>query len=329
MEEITGYSREEILNIDVCDLYANPGERANVSLETLACSDHYTRELQYRKKNGALITVSATFFPIKNDQGKVTYFDGILEDITERRLAEIKALENETFRQMDVAKNELLANVSHELRTPLASIKGFIETLIEPDVKWSNKKQLEFLNEADREADHLMLLIRDLLDMSRLDSGKLFLNKRDCHIEDLLESTQPRMNMLTAHHYLKLNISSGIPVLNLDPDRIAQVITNLVENAVKFSPEGTQISLEAKTDNNSLIISIEDQGEGIAPEAIDKLFNRFYQVEKATLGKTRGTGLGLAICKGIITAHEGQIWVKSQSGLGSTFSFSIPLPKQA
>jgi len=174
-----------------------------------------------------------------------------------------------------------------------------------------------------------MLIIRDLLDMSRIEAGKLSINRRNCRFEDILELSQPRMNILTAYHNLRLIIDPGLPSLCLDPDRIAQVITNLVENAAKFSPDGTEITLEVKADGNNLIINIRDQGKGMTPEIKEKLFNRFFQAQRVVEGKTRGTGLGLAICKGIITAHEGRIWVQSQAGQGSTFSFSIPLRKPA
>ena len=132
-----------------------------------------------------------------------------------------------------------------------------------------------------------MLLIKELLDMSRIDAGKLSLNKKICHIEDVLNVARSRLNILTAHHDLKFIIPSGLPGLYLDTDRIAQVITNLVENAVKFSREGTSITLEVRSDNDSLIISVKDRGEGITAEVQEKLFDRFYQAERVSQRKNK------------------------------------------
>jgi signal transduction histidine kinase len=251
-------------------------------------------------------------------------------DVTERREATARVLEMETLKQINKAKSELLANVSHELRTPLASIKGFIETLIEPDVKWSRKQQLDFLRSADMEADHLTFLIRDLLDMSRLDSGKMVLDRRDYIIEEILDASRNVAVSLAAKHKLLYSLSQDLPHISADKSRLGQVITNLVENAVKFSAEGSVITIGVKREEDQVIFSVEDHGEGMSEEVRNNLFNRFYQAERVVTGKTRGTGLGLAICKGIVEAHGGSIWVESQVGKGSKFNFSVPvqLPKK-
>jgi two-component system, OmpR family, sensor histidine kinase KdpD len=183
---------------------------------------------------------------------------------------------------------------------------------------------MDFLQSANQEADRLTFLIRDLLDMSRIDSGKMVLDKRTYLMSEILDSAESVLSIITMKHKLKINISSELPPLQVDKVRIAQVITNLVENATKFSPEGSPIIVEAKSGENVVLVSVEDKGEGIPQEAIGNLFNRFYQAERVVSGKTRGTGLGLAICKGIVEAHGGKIWVVSQQGKGSKFSFSLP-----
>lgn len=234
-------------------------------------------------------------------------------------------IELESVKLASQAKSELLANVSHELRTPLASIKGNIESLLETDVEWSKKQQLEFLQSADSEADRLTLLIRDLLDMSRIDSGKLTLDKRSYLVSDILDSISRVLSMITKKHKLKITTMLDLPPLQADKIRIGQVITNLAENATKFSAEGSQIEIKAKLNESYVIISVADNGIGMQPDVVANLFNRFYQAKLVVQGKTRGTGLGLAICKGIVEAHGGKIWVESQVGKGSTFRFSIPL----
>jgi PAS domain S-box-containing protein len=251
-------------------------------------------------------------------------FQSVYQDITESKQAAARALEIQALQRINQAKSELLANVSHELRTPLASIKGFIETLIETDVKWSQEQQLDFLSLADREADRLTFLIRDLLDMSRIDSGKMILDKRTWLVSEILDSAGSVLSAITTKHKLEIASLPDLPPFQADKVRIGQVLTNLVENATKFSAAGNSIRIEVKGDDNSIVFSVEDQGEGMSQEILNNLFNRFYQAERVVSGKTRGTGLGLAICKGIVEAHRGKIWVESEEGKGSKFSFSIP-----
>jgi PAS domain S-box-containing protein len=251
-------------------------------------------------------------------------FQSVYQDVTEREQAAARAVEIEALQRINQAKSELLANVSHELRTPLASIKGFIETLIETDVKWSKEEQVDFLKSADSETDRLTFLIRDLLDMSRIDSGKMNLDKRTCQVSEILDSAGSVLSVIASRHKLEKMKLPDLPPLHVDKVRIAQVITNLVENATKFSAEGSPIIIEVKDDKDGVIFSIEDKGEGMSQETLNNLFNRFYQAQRVVSGKTRGTGLGLAICKGIVEAHGGKIWVESQLGKGSKFSFSIP-----
>ena len=161
--------------------------------------------------------------------------------------------------------------------------------------------------------------------MSRIDSGKLTLDKRSYPVSEILDSVSGVLSIITSKHKLEIVKISDLPPVQVDKVRIAQVITNLVENATKFSSEGSQIKIEAAQSGNIVVISVEDHGIGMAPEVVANLFNRFYQAAQVVEGKTRGTGLGLAICKGIVEAHGGKIWVESQDGKGSKFSFSLPV----
>ncbi|MBN1189151.1 MAG: PAS domain S-box protein [Dehalococcoidales bacterium] len=281
-------------------------------------------EMIYLRKDGGKVhgLVSAT--PIMDDEGRVVSVRSVVKDITEIKKSEAKTIEIEALKRINQAKSELLANVSHELRTPLASIKGFIETLIEPDVNWTQEQQLEFLQMADREADRLTFLIRDLLDMSRIDSGKMVLDKKLCHINEIMASISGVLSIITEKHRLKLTQEPRLPAIEVDRTRIGQVLTNLVENAAKFSAEGSQIVIEIKGTENGIVFSVMDKGIGISQESQNSLFDRFFQAQQVVSGKTRGTGLGLAICKGIVEAHGGKIWVESEPDEGSKFSFTIP-----
>ena len=323
--KMLGYSQEELTKMSVMDIHP-----ADSLASALANFDSRTRgdistafDMPFLRKDGAIVYADSTGAQASID-GKVCNI-GFFTDATERKALEAKTIEMETLKQTSQAKSELLANVSHELRTPLASIKGFIETLIETDVKWSKKQQMEFLQAANEQADHLTLLIRDLLDMSRIDSGKMVLDKCAYTVNEIMDSASGVLSVITAKHKLKIALLSDLPPVEVDKVRIGQVITNLVENATKFSPEGSQIIIEAKLDEDNVIISVEDSGIGMPPEVVAKLFDRFYQSYQVVEGKTHGTGLGLSICKGIVEAHGGKIWVESQPGKGSKFSFSIPV----
>jgi PAS domain S-box-containing protein len=328
-EELLGYDRKALLGKNNLELFP-PEQAANFMAKDrevldgkAAILDIPEESILTARKGQRLLHTRKVC--IRGSDGITKYLLGISEDITERKHAEAHAIEIEALKRSNQVKTDLLANVSHELRTPLASIKGFIETLIEPDVEWSKQQQLEFLQSANMEADRLTLLIRDLLDMSRIDSGNLTLDKRSYTVNKILDSVSGVLSVITAKRKLKITSLPDLPAVQADKFRIAQVITNLVENATKFSPEGSPIEIEAKLNAGNVIISVADNGIGMSPEVVAKLFDRFYQSYRVVSGKTRGTGLGLVICKGIIEAHGGKIWVESQPGIGSRFSFSIPV----
>jgi PAS domain S-box-containing protein len=324
MEEITGYSREELLKLNVIDLYVDPQVHQELIRQITNSQGQFQKEARFKKKDQSQITVFIAGNPIRDEAGRVMFIDGILEDITERQKDEARRLEVETLKQSNKTKSELLANVSHELRTPLASIKGFIETMIEPDVRWSRNESLDFLNSANREVDRLNYLIKDLLDMSRIDSGKMTLDRQTVKFEEIIQSATPVLTAITKNHVLRLEIDQLLPEIQADKLRIAQVLTNLVENATKFSAPGSLITISARAEKGYLQVSVTDQGEGMTEMVLANLFNRFFQAERVVNGKTRGTGLGLAICKGIIESHGGQIWAESRVGNGSKFTFWLP-----
>jgi PAS domain S-box-containing protein len=326
-QSLLGYSDEELINKPCLELYPPDSvAKAVIVLENLKNGIVVeNEELVYKRKDESEFYGLFSGIPVMDEHRRVVSVRGVVKDITERKQAEAKTIELEALKQSNRIKTDLLANVSHELRTPLASIKGFIETLIEPDVEWSKQQQLEFLQSANKEADHLTFLIKDLLDMSRLDSGKLTLDWRSYLVSEILNSASDVLSVITEKHLLNITSLADLPAIQADKVRIAQVITNLAENAAKFSPSGSQIEIEARINAGDIIISVKDSGIGMPPEVMEKLFDRFYQSYQVVSGKTRGTGLGLAICKGIVEAHGGQIWVDSQPGKGSKFSFSLPV----
>ena len=227
------------------------------------------------------------------------------------------------LRELDALRTELLANVSHELRTPLSAIKGFASALLQPDVSFDQRTLHEFLQTIDMEADRLNRLIEDLLVMSRLDTGTLEVKRERRSLAEVIAPIRDNLCNLTSRHRFQILIPGDLSPVAVD-DRIGEVLTNLVENAVRYSPEGTQITLEAGLNGEGVVISVSDEGIGIPPEFQEKVFERFYQVADPVVGHTPGTGLGLSICRGIVEAHRGKIWVESEPGKGTKFSFSLP-----
>jgi two-component system sensor histidine kinase KdpD len=229
------------------------------------------------------------------------------------------------LRELDAMRTEFLANVSHELRTPLAVIKGSANSLLQPDVIFDEQTRREFLISIDKDADTLTRLVDDLLMISRLEANALEVRKKQNRLTDVISAIKDRLDNLTVKHYLHINIAEEMPPVNIDEGRIGEVLTNLIENAMKFSEDNTNIYIQADIKGKELIISVADEGIGIAPELHQKIFERFFQGDGRKAGRRKGTGLGLAICQGIIEAHGGKIWVESRAGKGAKFSFSLPV----
>ncbi len=228
------------------------------------------------------------------------------------------------LKKLDALRTEFLANVSHELRTPLAVIKGSASSLLQPDVNFDEQAWRDFLQSIDKDADRLTRLVEDLLLMSRLESGALEVKKEPLHLAKIIEAVKDGLDNLTVKHQLQIDIPVNLPQVMVDAIRIGEVLTNLVENAVKYSEEGSQITIQAHPNGSKIIVSVIDEGIGIPQELQQKVFDRFYQVASHKAGTRKGTGLGLSICRGLVEAHGGSIWVESTPEKGSKFSFSIP-----
>lgn len=227
--------------------------------------------------------------------------------------------------EADALKLKFLAMISHELRTPLTSIKGFATTLLADDVQWPLESQRDFLQTINEEADKLGDLIEQLLDLSRLQAGTLRIAPKRQTIQGIVNTAMAQLQMITAQHQLDLNVPIDLPALHADGDRIAQVLTNLVSNAVKFSPPHSIITVTARHLGDKVQVDVSDQGQGIAPTERRRIFEPFQQLDAQGIQRTQGAGLGLAICKGLIEAHGGRIWVQDQSGPGTTLSFTLPI----
>lgn len=237
-----------------------------------------------------------------------------------------KVLTNmDELKSLDQAKSEFLSIASHELRTPLTSIKGSLSLLKSGIVGDMNEAAANLMNIALTETDRLIRLINDLLDLAKIEARKFTLNFNWSNFPDLVKSTFDGLQGLA--HTASVELHADLPPVEvyMDQDKVKQVLTNLLSNAIKYSPKGGQVSLHSYTDNTGLLwVEVSDQGRGIAPEDQELIFQKFRQATSPQNPLVKGTGLGLAIAKAIVEEHGGEIGVRSVSGEGSTFYFSLP-----
>ncbi len=224
------------------------------------------------------------------------------------------------------AKSEFVSTVSHELRTPMTSIKGYADLLLMGAVGSLTGEQERFLTIIKSNTDRLTLLVNDLLDISRIESGRLILTPRVVRVEDLIAQVITTMGARAAERELELcsELSSVLPEIFVDPDRVIQILTNLVGNACRYTPSGGEIVVSASAHAGEIQVSVRDTGIGISEEDQQRLFSRFFRSDDPTVQEAPGTGLGLSITKSLVEMHGGQIWVESELGHGSAFTFSLP-----
>lgn len=228
------------------------------------------------------------------------------------------------LKKLETMRSDFVANVSHELKTPLTSIKGFIETLLDGALK-DEKNAKEFLNIVNDHVNRLDNLVNDLLSLSYLESGKTVLDKSDVKLKGLVDKVILGFSAQAKKKDIRVinNISVGVSV-RLDRNKMEQVFTNLIDNAVKFNNAGGFVKISCEEAKNNIKISVEDSGPGIPLKDIPRIFERFYRVDKARSRELGGTGLGLSIVKHIIKLHGGEAAVESTEGAGSTFWFTLP-----
>ena len=246
-------------------------------------------------------------FDVRDESGQAIGRGVLLRDVTRER-------------ELDEFKTTLLGAVGHELRTPLAAIKGYASTLLQKDVTWSPTDQRHFLQTISGEADRLAQLVSNLLDLSRQEAGLLLLNRIPISMQELATKTIERLNQ--PHAIISLDFPDDLPLVNVDKARIEVVLHNLVVNALVYGESEVRITAERREDR--MIVSVSDNGHGIAPDELPHVFERFYRARHGHQRHSGGTGLGLTICKAFIEAHGGAIWAES-NGQGVTISFSLPL----
>ena len=263
------------------------------------------------------VTLEFNFLPVLGAGYIITGGVALFHDITE-------------LHRLNELKTDFISMVSHELRTPLTSIKGFVKLVLVEDLGPLTAQQRECLQVADREADRLTHLINDLLDISRIDAGRIVFNWEEVDLTAVTARVLQTLHPQAADQQLHLvsAVPEALPLVRGDRQRIIQILTNLVGNAIKFTPPGGQVTISAAAAPGQVVVQVADTGEGIPAQAQTRIFDRFYQVENRRANARGGTGLGLPIAKQLVELHGGQIGLRSTPGEGTTFVFTLPLAGQ-
>ncbi|MEI5908373.1 cell wall metabolism sensor histidine kinase WalK [Bacillus spongiae] len=280
------YTFEELLN-----------EQDSVNL------DYSTKETPY--------TLRANFSVIQKETGFVNGLITVLHDITEQE-------------KIDMERREFVANVSHELRTPLTTMRSYLEALAEG--AWEDKEIApHFLDVTQNETERMIRLVNDLLQLSKMDSKDYLVNQEWINFIDFFDQIIDRFEMSKVETITFIrDLPEDKLFVEIDPDKLTQVIDNIISNALKYSPEGGKVTFKVKESESQLMVSISDEGLGIPKDKVEQIFDRFYRVDKARSRQMGGTGLGLAISKEMIIAHGGNIWAESKEGEGTTIFFTLP-----
>lgn len=231
-------------------------------------------------------------------------------------------------RQAERMRSELLAMLSHELRMPLTTIQGYSSALLLDEIEWSEPKRKEFLQLIDDECHNMQLMLKDILDSSLIDVDQLAITLQPVRLPNIARDVAVELQRHTDIHHILVDFPPNFPILEADHRWIKQVFRNILENAIKYSPDGGLIVIRGEVRQADVIVMVADQGIGISPEDLIPLFEKYFRVKSAATLHISGTGLGLPIARKIIEAHGGRIWAESKAGEGTTINFSLPLSRR-
>ncbi|WP_321420807.1 PAS domain S-box protein [uncultured Methanomethylovorans sp.] len=331
--EILGIPKEKIIGFNMNSSLKDEEMKAAFR-EVLSLRMGHFEGKYVSQGNGKKVFIKVDYSPNISDDGTLLGGVGIVEDIGERKIAEDKLRKyadelskaNKELESLDRMKNELLSNVSHELKTPLTSIKGYGDLLMEGDLGEMNYKQLKALKTIIRNTERLRRLIDSLLYVSMAEAETITYEFRKIDINDLIDNAVTDMAMPIAEKNIEVlhQVQEDLTQIEGDAEKLTDMLTNVLDNAIKFTPSGGKISIFAKKGGENIQISIQDNGIGIAADLLPFLFQKFYQIDPSMRRKYGGTGLGLFICKKIVDAHKGKIWVESEQRKGTTVHILLP-----
>lgn len=255
------------------------------------------------------------YAPYRNEQDNIGGIIIVFQDITQQH-------------KLDNMRKEFVANVSHELKTPITTIKSYTETLMEYE-NLDEELSYKFLSVIDKECDRMARIVRDLLQLSNLDYNKTKWNKVECKVDKLIEDVCLKLDLAfkEKNHKLIIDMEENLPNIIVDVDGIEQVILNVLSNAIKYTPDNGEIIVSARRNDDKIVIKVKDNGIGIPKEDINRIFERFYRVDKGRSRELGGTGLGLSIARQIVQAHNGEITLESEYNVGTEVSIALPIGK--
>lgn len=322
-----GYTKEELMGMNLKDLVTEENaELIQERIRKLAETGKIVFESEHVCKNSEIIPVEVHARIIESEGRKLVL--SVMRDLTERKRIQQMKFENERLVYVNRAKSEFLANMSHELRTPLNSIIGFSELMINKVPGDLNEKQVHFLHNINGSGKHLLGIIDDILDISKVEAGKIELFFERISLPEAIDETLEiiKENAAKSNISIKKEYDTNLEFIEADRKRFKQVLLNLISNAIKFSKkEGGILKISAKRAGEMAEFSIADTGIGIRKEDMKKLFKEFEQLESGISRKYGGAGLGLAISKKLVELHGGKITITSEFGAGTKFIFFLPL----
>ncbi len=230
-------------------------------------------------------------------------------------------------RQAERMRSEVMAMLSHELRLPLTAIQGYSSALLLDEVQWSEEKRVEFLHLIEDECHNMQVMLKNILDSSLIDVDQLSIERQPLRLPHVAAETAREVQQRTDIHQIVVDFPSDFPLLEADPRWIKQVFRNILDNAIKYSPEGGLIVIRGEVRQSDVVVITADQGIGISPEDLIPLFEKYFRVKSTYHLHISGTGLGLPIARSIVELHSGRMWAESKVGEGTTIYFSLPLPK--
>jgi len=316
---LLGWTAEEAVGCDIQTLL-HPRDALGDAIDLGACESAHVmhtiigtpeQEVLVESKQRPELWLGVCCSFERADDGRITRIIAVARDITRRK-------------HIDLAKSEVVSAVSHELRSPVSSIKGFTSTLRNRWDRFDDKTKKHLLATIESDTDRVTRLIGELLDITRIESRTLEVHPYIIDLRDIAAKVTARLSHRTEAHTLLVDFPDVFPSVYADPDKIEQVLINLVENAVKYTAGG-RVTVGGEVGAEQVRISVSDQGEGIPPDQRTKVFGKFYRRAQQA-GSPSGTGLGLYISKGLVEAHGGRIWVEERDGGGARFTFTLPLP---